>query len=101
MQRLAGYLGDRVPDRDLDRADADGALAVSAGLFALHHRGQNLSRIEILLVFVQQGLRIGAEDARDEAGAHPRPAGIAAGRVEGETGDRFAVEHHVGEDRDD
>ena len=30
-----------------------------------------------------------------------RPAGIAAGRVEGEAGDRLALAHHVGEHRDD
>ena len=29
----------------------------------------------------------------NEARAHSRPAGIAAGRVEGETGDRLAVAH--------
>ena len=84
MQRLAGDLGDRVPDRDLDGADADRALAVAAGFLVLHHHGEDFLRIEIVAGLVEQRLRIGLEDARDEARAHLRAAGVAAGGVEGE-----------------
>src|SRR5262249_15473050 len=54
MKRFSGYLGDCVPDRDLDRPDADRALAVPAGFFPLHHDGENFRWIEILLVLVEQ-----------------------------------------------
>jgi len=67
----------------------------------LHHDGENFSRIEILLCLVKEGARICAEDARDEARTHRRTAGIAAGRVEGETDDRLAVAHNIGDDRHD
>ena len=101
MERLFGDLGDRVPDRDLDRADGDRALAVAAGFFLLHHGGEDPARIEIGLRLVEERARIGAEDARDEARAHRRPAGIAPGRVEGEADDGTAVAHDVGDDRHD
>src|SRR5579862_5927748 len=42
VQRLLRDLGHRIPDRDLDGADADRALAVAAGLFVLHHHRENL-----------------------------------------------------------
>src|SRR5947209_6911640 len=42
-----------------------------------------------------------ARDARDEARAHCRAAGIAAGRVEGETDHGLAIAHHIGDDRHD
>src|SRR5262249_22051443 len=54
MKRFSGYLGDCVPDRDLDRPDADRALAVPAGFSPLHHDGENLRWIEILVVLVEQ-----------------------------------------------
>ena len=44
MQRLAFDLGDGVPHRDLDGADADRALAVAAGLFVAHHHGEDFRR---------------------------------------------------------
>ena len=47
MQRLVGDLGDRVPDRDLDGADADRALGMAAGLLVLHHDGEDFVRLEI------------------------------------------------------
>src|SRR5262249_61706251 len=93
VERFRGDLGNRIPDRDLDRADRDRALAVTAGFFPLHHDGENISRIEILLCLVKERSRIGAENARDEARAHRRTAGIAASRVEGETDARLAVTH--------
>ena len=40
------------------------------------------------------------QDARDKARAHLRAAGIAAGGIEREAGDRLAVAHHVGDHRD-
>ncbi len=60
MQRLSGDLGDRVPDRDLDGADADRALAVAAGFFVLHHDGEDFFRREIVARVVEQRFRIGA-----------------------------------------
>ncbi len=47
MQRLLRDLGERIPDRDLDGADADGALAVSAGFLVLHHDGEDFLGREI------------------------------------------------------
>ena len=67
VQRLAGDLGDRVPHGDLDGADRDRALAVAAGLLALHHAGEDFLRIEIVAGGIQQRFRLGLEDARDEA----------------------------------
>jgi hypothetical protein len=100
VQRLVCDLGDRVPDRHLDGADRDRALAVAAGFLPLQHGGEHFGRIEVLLVLVEQRLRIGRQDARNKARAHRRAAGVAAGRVEGEAADRRAVAHDVGDDRD-
>ena len=101
MQRFFRDLGDRVPDRDLDRADGNRALAVSAGFFVLHHRGEEFFRRKIVARIVDKRLRRRFKDARNEARAHLRAAGIAPGRIEGEARDRLAVEHHVGDDGDD
>jgi hypothetical protein len=94
-------LCDCIPDGDLDRADGDRAFAVAAGFFPLHHDGENLCRVEILLCLVEQGSRIGLQDAWDEACAHRSATGVAAGRVEGETDDWAAVAHDIGDDRHD
>ena len=59
VQRLVGDLGDRVPHRDLDGADADRALAVAAGFLVAHHRGENFFRREIVAGVVEQRLRVG------------------------------------------
>ena len=99
MQRLAGDLGHRVPDRDLDRADGDRALTVAAGFLPFHHDGENFFRIEILLRVVEQRSRICPDDAGDEACTHCRAAGVAAGRVEREADDRPPFAHDVGDDR--
>src|SRR5580704_7643658 len=88
VQRLAGDLGDRVPERDLDGPDGDRALAVAAGFLPLHHAGDHLGGSKIAAVGLEQGFRIGTQDARDEALAHLRPAGIAAGGIKREAGDR-------------
>jgi hypothetical protein len=99
MELLAGDLRHRVPERDLDRADGDRALAVAAGFLALHHAGEDARRLEVLAAGIEQRRGIGGEDAWDEAGAHLRAAGVAASRVERETRHRLAVAHHVGHDR--
>ena len=99
MQRLAGDLRDRIPDRDFDGADADRALAVAAGFLPLHHGGEDFLRREVLAGVVEQRCRIGRQDARDEARAHLRAAGIAAGRIEREARDRLAVADDVGDHR--
>ena len=101
MQRLSGNLGDRIPDGDLDGADGDRALAVAAGFFPLHHDGEDLAGIEILLRLVEQGARIGPQNAGDEPCAHRGSAGITTGRVEGEANDRPAIAHDIGDHRDD
>ena len=100
VQRLLRDLRHRIPHRDLDRADADRALGVAADLLALAHDGHDLLGIEIVARRIDQRLRIGAQDAWDEALAHLRAAGVAAGRVEREARDRLAVAHHVGDDPD-
>src|SRR5262245_10376156 len=67
VERFRGDLGNRIPDRDLDRADRDRALAVTAGFFPLHHDGENFSRIEILLCLVKERSRFGAYDGWGDA----------------------------------
>ncbi len=54
VQRLLRDLGDGVPDRDLDGADADRTLGMAAGLFVLHHDGEEFFRREIAGVIEQQ-----------------------------------------------
>ena len=54
VQRLVRDLGDRVPDRNLNCADADGALAMAAGFLVLHHDGENFFRREIAGVVKQR-----------------------------------------------
>jgi hypothetical protein len=99
VQRLLSDLRHRVPDSNLDGADADRALAVAAGFLSLHHRGKEFGRIEIFSGVVEERLGLGREDARDQARAHLRAAGVAAGRIEGEAHNRPALAHDVGEDR--
>jgi hypothetical protein len=100
VQRLGGDLGGRIPDRDLDRADPNRALAVSAGFFVLHHNGENFLRSEIVTGFIDERTRLRLEDAWNEPGAHLRAAGITAGRVEGKAADRLAVAFDIGDDGD-
>ena len=101
VERFAGDLRDCIPNGDFDRADCDRALAVTTGFFPLHHDSENFCGIEVLLCLVEEAARISGEDARDEARAHRRAAGIAAGRVEGETDHGLAIAHHIGDDRHD
>ena len=99
VQRLVGDLGDGVPDRDLDGADADRALGMPAGLFVLHHDGEDFFRREIAGVIEQRvGRRF--EDARNKPRAHLRAAGIAAGGIEGEAAHRLAGALDVGDHGD-
>src|SRR5437660_11508157 len=91
MQRLAGDLGDRIPHRDFDRADTYRAFAVPAGLLIAHHDGEDFFRREIIAGFAEKRARLGVEDARNKPRAHLGAAGTAAGRVEGEAADRFAI----------
>ena len=100
VQRLVRDLGDGVPHRDLDRADADRALAVAAGFLVAHHRGEDFVRAQDCRRASSSVSGSALQDARDEALAHLRAAGIAAGRIEGEAGDRLAAAHHVGDHRD-
>ena len=72
-----------------------------AGFFPLHHHGEDLAGIEILLRLVEQGARICPQNAGDEPCAHRGSAGITAGRVEGEANDRPAIAHDIGDHRDD
>jgi hypothetical protein len=97
MQRLLLDLGDGVPQRHLDGADGDRALAVAAGFLALQHAGEQLLGREILSPVVEQRVRCSRQDARNEPRPHRRPTGIAAGGVEGEANDPAAVAHHIGD----
>jgi hypothetical protein len=101
MQRLFRDLGDRVPHRDLDGADADRALAVAAGFLVLHHDGEDFFRRKIVAAVVDERFRRGFEDARNKACAHLRAAGVAAGRIERESRNWPAVADHVGDHRND
>ena len=99
MQRLVGDLGERVPDRDLDGADADRALGMPAGFLVLHHDGEAFVRRELAGV-VEQAVGRCFQDARNETRAHLRAAGVAAGGIEGKAADRLAGAHHVGDHGD-
>src|SRR5579862_9116525 len=94
MQRLVRDLGERVPRRDLDGADADRTLTVPAGLLVLHHDGEDLVRREPAGL-IQQPLRRRFQDARNKPSAHLRAAGITPGGIEGETTDRLTVAYDV------
>ena len=100
-KRLAGDLGHRVPDRHVDGADRDRALAVAARLLVLHQRRPDAVRIEIVAGIVQQRLRIGLLEPRREALADQPALPVAAVRVEAVADHRAAVALHVGHDRDE
>jgi hypothetical protein len=100
MQGLAGDLGDRIPHRDLDGADGNRALGVPTRLFPLHHARKDFLGIEIVAARVDERFGRRLQDARNEAVAHLRPAGVAAGGIEGEAGDRPALANDIGDDRD-
>jgi hypothetical protein len=74
---------------------------VAAGFLPLHHRGKNLLGRKIRGRLVEQRIRVGGENARDEARAHLRAAGVAAGGIEREADHRPPVALHVGDHRDD
>ena len=63
-----------------------------AGFLVLHHDGETFFRREIAGV-VEQRVWLGFQDARNEARAHLRAAGVAAGGIEGEAADRLAGAH--------
>ncbi|MNC91579.1 hypothetical protein D3C83_78660 [compost metagenome] len=73
---------------------------MAARLLALHHAGENFLRIEVVARGVGERFRLRGEDARDEARAHLRAAGVAPGGIEREARDRLAFPHHVGDHRD-
>ena len=100
-QRLARDLGDRVPDRHVDRADRHRALAVAARLLVGHHRGPDLVRIEVVAGVVEQALRVGLQDAVAEALADQAALAVAAVRVEAVADDAPAVAHDIGDDGDE
>src|SRR5205085_8951830 len=77
-------LRDRVPDRHVEHADRDRALAVPARLLVLHQAGPGLVRVEILPRLVEKRVRIRALQARDEALAQEPARRVAAVRVEAE-----------------
>ena len=81
-QRLAGDLCHRVPDRHVDRADRDRALAVPARLLVRHQRGPDAVRVEIVAGIVEQRLRLGLHQPRREALADQPALPVAAVRVE-------------------
>ena len=100
MQRLALDLGDRVPQGGFNGADGDRAFGVTAGFFPLHHAGEDLGGIDVVAAGVEERFRRGFPDARDEAVAHLRAAGVAAGGVKGKANNRLAVTQHVCNDGD-
>ena len=100
-QRPPRDLRHRVPHGHVDGADRDRALAVSAGLLVLEHRGPHLVRIEILPGVVLQRFRFRLQDARPDALANQRTLTIATVGIEPVADDRLAIAHHVGHDRDE
>src|SRR5262249_34611461 len=99
-QRLAGDLGDRIPDRHVDGADGNRALAVAARLLVHHQGGPALVRRQVLTVLVEQGLGLGLEQASAEALADETALSIAAVGIEPVADDWPSVSLHVGHDRD-
>jgi hypothetical protein len=100
VQRLVGDLGDGVPHRHLDGADADRALGMPAGLLVLQHDGEDFLRREIVAGVIKQRIGRRLEDARDKPRPHLRAAGIASGGIEGETANWLAGALNVGDDGD-
>src|SRR5215212_336558 len=96
-QRLALDLRDRVPDRHVDGADGDRALAVPAGLLVRHHGRPDLGRVDVVAGVVHQALGVRFEDAVAEALADQPALAVAAVGVEAVADDRPAVAHHVGD----
>ena len=101
VQRHIGDLRRRVPHRDLDGADPDRTLGVAADLLAPDHGRGDAGGIDVAAGLIEERGRVGPEDSRDEALAHLRAAGIAAGGVERKARDRLAAAHHAGNDGDD
>ena len=66
VQRLAGFLGHRVPDSHVDGADGDRTLAVATGLFIGHHRVPDLVRAQIAAAVIEQAGGRCPSDARRE-----------------------------------
>src|SRR3954453_6313131 len=101
IERLLLDFRDRVPDRHVEHADRDRALAVPAWLLVLHQAGPGLVRVEVLPRLVEKRVRIRALQARDEALAQEPARRVAAVRVEAEADDRPAVADHVRDHGDD
>ena len=56
VERLLFDLGDRVPDRHVEHADRDRALAVPARLLVRHHARPDLVRIEVVPAVVERAI---------------------------------------------
>ena len=100
-ERLAGNLGDRIPDSHVDGADRDRALAVSSRLLVLHHRPPHAIGVEVVARVVEQRLRIGIEQPRQEAFADEAALTVAPVGIEAVPDHAAAVAHDVGDDRDE
>src|SRR3546814_9358968 len=95
-----GDLRRGVPDRHVEDADRNRALAMTAGLLIRHQRCPDLMRVEILAALVEQRLRLGRLQPRNEPLAQQTLRGIAAVGVEAVTDHRAPVtrsEEHTSE----
>jgi hypothetical protein len=90
---------ERIPQRHVEHAHSDGTLAMAAGLLVLHHRRPAFRRVE-QPARVDEIIRLGVFQPRDEPLAQQPLRRIAAVRIEAEADHRFSVAHRVGEDRD-
>ena len=99
-QRLAGDLGHRVPHRHVERAGGVRAVAVAARLLVGHEGLPDGERDRGCRRCVEQRLRVGRHDARDEALAQDAALGVAPVGGEAVADHRLALAHHVGLDRD-
>ena len=95
VERFFLDFGHHVPDRHVDDAHGDGAVAVPAGLFVLHHAVPDSGRVEVRARLVQERFGLRLPEPGDEALAQKPLLGVASVRVEAEADDAFSVAHHV------
>ena len=101
VERLARDLRDRVPDGHVDRADRDGALAVTPRLLVPHEGGPDAERVQVVVGLVDEGPRVGLEEAREEALPQEGALAVPTVRVEPVPDHPATVADDVGHERDD
>ena len=97
-QRLVLNLRDSVPERHVEHAASDGALAVAARLLAGHHDVPTLVWVEVCVAVVGHRGILRLKQARNEALFQDPARGVAAIAVEAKANDRESVALHICDD---